>query len=81
MHVLTCCVCVLQAYMMDYYVYSSRAVENEPPYHVGFSYVLPSMLNASEGQAVVPITSSTHRPIGQLRCKYRPRSHGVLLFK
>lgn len=58
------------AYMMDFYMYSSRAVENEPPLHVGFSYILPSMLNASEGQGVVPITSSSQRPIGQLRLDY-----------
>ncbi|PSN43442.1 hypothetical protein C0J52_02644 [Blattella germanica] len=58
------------AYMMDYYVFGARAMENEPPYHAGFSYVLPSMLTTSEGQVVVPITSSTHRPVGQLRLDY-----------
>ncbi|KAJ9595971.1 hypothetical protein L9F63_012864, partial [Diploptera punctata] len=58
------------AYMIDYYVYSSRMAEGDPPNHAGFSYVLPGMFNASEGQAVVPITSSAHRPIGQLRLDY-----------
>ncbi|XP_021926115.1 glycerophosphocholine phosphodiesterase GPCPD1-like isoform X2 [Zootermopsis nevadensis] len=58
------------AYMVDYYVYSSRAVENDPPCHIGSSYILPSMMTSSEGQAIVPITSSSHRPIGQLRFDY-----------
>ncbi|KAJ4441238.1 hypothetical protein ANN_11089 [Periplaneta americana] len=61
-------VCLFQAYMMDYYIYSSRTAEGEPPYHVGFSYILPSMLTSSEGQAIVSITSNRHRAIGQLRC-------------
>jgi glycerophosphocholine phosphodiesterase GPCPD1 len=54
--------------MVDYYVYNLRAVENEPPCHIGFSYILPSMMTSSEGQVIVPITSSSHRPVGQLRC-------------
>ncbi|XP_069697586.1 glycerophosphocholine phosphodiesterase GPCPD1-like isoform X2 [Periplaneta americana] len=58
------------AYMMDYYIYSSRTAEGEPPYHVGFSYILPSMLTSSEGQAIVSITSNRHRAIGQLRFDY-----------
>lgn len=51
---------------MDFYTYGSRVTESEPPYHIGFSYILPSSMKNSEGQAVVPITSVRHRPIGQV---------------
>lgn len=61
-------VCLLQAYMVDYYMYSSHAVENDPPSHIGSSYILPSMMTSSEGQTIVPITSNKHHPIGQLQC-------------
>lgn len=54
------------AYLVDFYMHSSRAAENEPPNHIGFSYILPSTLTSSEGRVVVPITSTKHRPIGQL---------------
>nr|CAD7427125.1 unnamed protein product [Timema monikensis] len=54
------------AYLVDYYTYNSRATDGDPPYHVGFSYLLPSVLRSSEGQVIVPITSVKHRPIGQL---------------
>lgn len=33
---------------------------------MGYSYILPSILTKSEGQAIVPITNDKHRPIGQL---------------
>lgn len=58
------------AYMVDYYMYSSHAIENDYPSHIGSSYILPSMMTSSDGQAVVPITSSKQRPIGQLQCDY-----------
>ncbi|XP_063223279.1 glycerophosphocholine phosphodiesterase GPCPD1 isoform X2 [Bacillus rossius redtenbacheri] len=58
------------AFLVDYYVYSSRAEEGEPPYHVGFSYLLPGVLKQSEGQVVTPVTSTRHRPIGQLTVDY-----------
>ena len=61
-------VCLLQAYLVDYYMYSSHTVGNGPPSHIGSSYILSSMMTCSEGQAIVPITSSKHRPIGQLQC-------------
>ena len=54
------------AYLVDFYMYSSRAAETEPPSHIGFSYILPSTMTSSEGRVVVPITSTRHRPIGQL---------------
>lgn len=57
-------------YMMDYYMYSSCSLENSPPNHIGFSYILPSMMSSSEGQVIIPITSRSHRPIGQLQFDY-----------
>lgn len=55
-----------QAYLVDYYVYSSRCFPGEPPSHIGFSYILPSTLQSSVGLLTVPITSTKHRPIGML---------------
>jgi len=58
------------AYMVDYYMYSSHITGNDPPSHIGSSYILSSMMASSEGQAIVPITSNKHHPIGQLQCDY-----------
>ncbi|XP_029676266.1 glycerophosphocholine phosphodiesterase GPCPD1-like [Formica exsecta] len=58
------------AYLVDYYVYSSRCFPGEPPNHIGFSYILPSTLQSSVGLLTVPITSTKHRPIGQLTVEY-----------
>ncbi|XP_051167011.1 glycerophosphocholine phosphodiesterase GPCPD1-like isoform X2 [Leptopilina boulardi] len=58
------------AYLVDYYVYSSRSTPDEPPNHIGFSYILPSTLQSSVGIITVPITSTKHRPIGQLTVEY-----------
>ncbi|XP_076755709.1 glycerophosphocholine phosphodiesterase GPCPD1 isoform X2 [Xylocopa sonorina] len=58
------------AYLVDYYVYSSRCFPGEPPSHIGFSYILPSTLQPSVGLLTVPITSTKHRPIGQLTVEY-----------
>ncbi|XP_076161628.1 glycerophosphocholine phosphodiesterase GPCPD1 isoform X1 [Ptiloglossa arizonensis] len=58
------------AYLVDYYVYSSKCFPGEPPIHIGFSYILPSTLQSSVGILTVPITSTKHRPIGQLTVEY-----------
>lgn len=58
------------AYLVDYYVYSSKCFPGEPPNHIGFSYILPSTLQSSVGLVTVPITSTKHRPIGQLTVEY-----------
>nr|XP_050862729.1 glycerophosphocholine phosphodiesterase GPCPD1-like isoform X1 [Vespula vulgaris]XP_050862730.1 glycerophosphocholine phosphodiesterase GPCPD1-like isoform X1 [Vespula vulgaris] len=58
------------AYLVDYYVYSSKTFPGEPPNHIGFSYILPSTLQSSVGILTVPITSTKHRPIGQLTVEY-----------
>lgn len=59
------------AYLVDYYVYDSRNYPGDsPPNHIGFSYILPSTLQSSVGQLTIPITSTKHRPIGQLTLEY-----------
>ncbi|XP_033229082.1 glycerophosphocholine phosphodiesterase GPCPD1-like [Belonocnema kinseyi] len=58
------------AYLVDFYVYTSRCYPGEPPNHIGFSYILPSTLQSSVGLLTVPITSTKHRPIGQLTVEY-----------
>lgn len=58
------------AFLLDFFIYSSRNSEGEPPYHAGFSYLLPSALRGSEGNVVVPITSTKQRPLGELIMDY-----------
>ncbi|XP_031343749.1 glycerophosphocholine phosphodiesterase GPCPD1-like isoform X2 [Photinus pyralis] len=58
------------AFLIDIYVFSSRAGDNEPPYHAGFSYLLPSALQSSVGSSVLPVTSTKHRPLGQIELEY-----------
>lgn len=41
------------AFLIDLYIYSSKAVEGDPPYHAGFSYLLPSALQSSEGNYIM----------------------------
>jgi hypothetical protein len=56
----------LQAYLVDFYARSSTSNDDDVPTHIGFSYILPSVMKTSEGQAIVPITGLRHQPIGQL---------------
>lgn len=59
------------AYLIDLYTYSNRAETGEPPYHLGYHYLLPSMLKKSEGQLELPITcASKHRPLGMMKVEY-----------
>ncbi|XP_052128768.1 glycerophosphocholine phosphodiesterase GPCPD1 isoform X1 [Frankliniella occidentalis] len=58
------------AYLMDFYAYSNRMSDGDPPYHVGFSYILPITLKQSLGQTIVPITNTHQRPIGQVAVEY-----------
>lgn len=58
------------AFLIDLYIYSSKCGEGEPPYHAGFSYLLPSVFQTSEGHVVLPMTSTKHRPLGQIRIEY-----------
>ncbi|KAK4880391.1 hypothetical protein RN001_008537 [Aquatica leii] len=66
------------AFLIDLYIYSSKAGDGEPPYHAGFCYLLPSTLHSSLGSAVLPVTSTKHRPLGQIELEYlviRPSSN------
>lgn len=58
------------AFLIDLFVYSSKAEDGEPPYHAGFSYLLPSALQSSLGSAILPVTSTKHRPLGQIELEY-----------
>ncbi|EFA03495.2 glycerophosphocholine phosphodiesterase GPCPD1 [Tribolium castaneum] len=58
------------AFLIDLYIYSSRHDDGEPPHHAGFSYLLPTVLQSSEGSVVLPVTSTKHRPLGQVRIDY-----------
>lgn len=59
------------AYLIDLYTYSSRAGPDEPPYHLGYHYVLPNLMKKSDGQLELPITcASKHRPLGTMRFEY-----------
>ncbi|XP_059475677.1 glycerophosphocholine phosphodiesterase GPCPD1-like isoform X2 [Neocloeon triangulifer] len=58
------------AYLVDFYARSQGSADEDVPTHVGFSYILPSVMKASEGQAIVPITGLRHQPIGQLTVEY-----------
>ena len=54
------------AFMFDYYL---EERPGEIPLFIGNSHVLPSNLQDNFGTATLPITSSKHLPIGQLRGK------------
>lgn len=59
------------AYLIDLYTYSSRADDGEPPYHLGYHYLLPNLLKKSEGQLELPITCATkHRPLGMMKMEF-----------
>ena len=59
------------AYLIDLYTYSNRAETGEPPYHLGYHYLLPSMLKKSEGLLELPITcASKHRPLGMMKVEF-----------
>lgn len=59
------------AYLIDLYTYSSKAAYDEPPYHLGYHYVLPNLFKSSEGHLDVPITcASRHRPLGMMKIGY-----------
>lgn len=61
------------AYLIDLYTYSSRtaADSDEPPYHLGYHYILPNLLRHSEGRIEIPITCATkHRPLGMMNLEY-----------
>lgn len=59
------------AYLIDLYSYSSRAVDGDPPSHLGYHYLLPNLMKKSEGQLEIPITcASKHRPLGMMKIDF-----------
>ncbi|XP_055376159.1 glycerophosphocholine phosphodiesterase GPCPD1 [Condylostylus longicornis] len=59
------------AYLIDLYTYSSKSDLGEPPYHLGYHYILPNALKRSEGVLDLPITcASKHRPMGMMQVGY-----------
>ncbi|KAJ0181759.1 hypothetical protein K1T71_002481 [Dendrolimus kikuchii] len=59
------------AYLIDFYSYSSRASSEDPPCHVGYTYVLPNMFKPSEGMLELPVTCNVkHRPLGTINFEY-----------
>ncbi|KAI8427718.1 hypothetical protein MSG28_002156 [Choristoneura fumiferana] len=59
------------AYLIDFYCYSSRASMEDPPCHVGYTYVLPNMFKPSEGTLELPVTCNIkHRPLGTVTFHY-----------
>ncbi|XP_063838804.1 glycerophosphocholine phosphodiesterase GPCPD1-like isoform X2 [Ostrinia nubilalis] len=59
------------AYLIDFYSYSSRASSEDPPCHVGYTYVLPNMFKLSEGSLELPVTCNVkHRPLGTVNFEY-----------
>ncbi|XP_022123685.2 glycerophosphocholine phosphodiesterase GPCPD1 isoform X1 [Pieris rapae] len=59
------------AYLIDFYTYSHRASDEDPPCHIGYTYVLPNMLRPSEGCLELPVTCNIkHRPLGTINFDY-----------
>lgn len=59
------------AYLLDFYSYSSRAATEDPPCHIGYTYVLPNMFKPSEGSLELPVTCNVkHRPLGTVNIEY-----------
>ncbi|OWR47314.1 hypothetical protein KGM_214218 [Danaus plexippus plexippus] len=59
------------AYLIDFYSYSTRASVEDPPCHVGYTYVLPNMFKPSEGSLELPVTCNVkHRPLGTINFEY-----------
>ncbi|XP_045764503.1 glycerophosphocholine phosphodiesterase GPCPD1 isoform X1 [Maniola jurtina] len=59
------------AYLIDFYSYSTRASIEDPPCHIGYTYVLPNMFKPSEGSLELPVTCNVkHRPLGTVNFEY-----------
>lgn len=59
------------AYLIDLYSYSIRAAFDDPPCHIGYTYVLPNMFQPSEGSLELPVTCNVkHRPLGTIKIQY-----------
>lgn len=59
------------AYLLDLFSYSSHAASEDPPCHIGYTYVLPNMFQPSEGSLELPVTCNVkHRPLGTININY-----------
>lgn len=59
------------AYLIDLYARRNDANQDGPPTHLGYHYILPSVLKSSEGVLDVPVTcASKHRPLGMMHVEY-----------
>lgn len=59
------------AYLLDFYSYSTRASSEDPPYHIGYTYVLPNVFKRSEGTLELPVTCNVkHLPLGTIVIEY-----------
>lgn len=71
------------AYLIDLYTYSSKISpdDDEPPYHLGYHYILPNLLRRSDGRLEIPITcASKHRPLGMMNVDYIKVSFMIAIF-
>lgn len=69
------------AYLVDLYTYSSRVSpeQDEPPYHLGYHYILPNLLRKSDGRIELPITCALkHRPLGMMNIDYMRVSKHII---
>nr|XP_016995839.2 glycerophosphocholine phosphodiesterase GPCPD1 [Drosophila takahashii] len=58
-------------YRLDLYTYAHKAAPDEPAYHYGYGFLMPSQLLDTEGCARVKITcASTHRPLMEMCVRY-----------
>lgn len=56
-----------QGYLFDIYLHKESS--EEPPCHIGFTFIIPSNMKWSNGEIVCPITSVHHQPLGELKSK------------
>ncbi|XP_017120494.1 glycerophosphocholine phosphodiesterase GPCPD1 [Drosophila elegans] len=58
-------------YRLDLFTYAHKTASDEPPYHYGYGFLMPSQLLGTEGSARVKVTcASTHRPLIEMCVRY-----------
>lgn len=59
------------AYLIDLYTYRRGQMEDEPPHHLGYHYLLPNLLKKTDGRLELPITcAAKHRPLGMMKVDF-----------
>lgn len=67
------------AYLIDLYTYSGSSgvtydandTDADPPVHLGYHFILPNLLRASDAVLEIPITcAARHRPLGMMNIEY-----------